>query len=94
MNHDSTQHPASGVRMLRLPDVKNRVGLGRSAIYAKVKRGEFPSPVHLGPRAVAWISEEISAWIATRIALSRGLAGSCDSIKQQHDIDDNVKLMH
>ena len=74
MKHNPQQFPSSGLRMLRLPEVKYRVGLGRSAIYEKIKLGEFPAPVRLGPRAVAWISEEISSWIAARIAASRGSA--------------------
>ncbi len=58
-------------RFLRLADVKKQVGLGRSAIYDKVKRGEFPAPVSLGARAVAWLSDEIDAWIESRIVASR-----------------------
>jgi prophage regulatory protein len=44
------------------------VGLQRSAIYDAVRRGTFPQPVKLGARCVAWISSEIDAYIAARIA--------------------------
>ncbi|MSQ54907.1 MAG: AlpA family transcriptional regulator [Betaproteobacteria bacterium] len=56
-------------RLLRLPDVEQAVGYRRTAIYDKVKTGEFPKPIPLGPRAraVGWISEEIEAWIESRI---------------------------
>jgi len=54
--------------LLRLPRVIERVGLGRSSIYAMAKRGEFPKPISLGGRAVAWREDEVSAWIAERIA--------------------------
>ena len=40
--------------LLRLPEVMARVGWGRSTIYLKIKAREFPSPVRLGPRSVAW----------------------------------------
>ena len=60
---------------LRLPDVKRQVGLGRSAIYEKVKRGEFPAPVSLGARAVAWLSDEIAAWMDARVDASRKTTG-------------------
>ena len=45
--------------LLRLPQVIQRTGYLRSSIYEKIALGTFPTPVHLGPRAVAWISSEI-----------------------------------
>lgn len=54
-------------RILRLPEVMDRVGLGRSMIYAYVSRGTFPAPIKLGPRAVGWVETEIDAWIEVRI---------------------------
>jgi prophage regulatory protein len=65
---------------LRLPAVQARVGLSKSSIYARVQQGEFPSPVALGGRSVAWISAEIDAWIEERIAKSRDLnrPGACE----------------
>lgn len=60
-----------GVTMLRLPIVKDRVSLGRSSIYAAVKRGTFPAPVRLSERAVAWVESEVEAWLASRIEASR-----------------------
>jgi prophage regulatory protein len=56
-------------RFLRLPDVKHQVSLSRSAIYGKIKAGEFPKPYSLGPRAVGWLSDDIDGWIASRIRL-------------------------
>lgn len=57
--------------LLRLPEVIQRTGLARASIYAAIKRGEFPKSIQLGPRAVAWPSEDIGAWIAARIEASR-----------------------
>jgi len=61
-------------RFLRLPEVKHQVGLGRSAIYQRIKSGEFPAPISLSDngRAVAWDSEAISHWIASRIKAAGG----------------------
>lgn len=58
-------------RFLRLPDVKQAVGYGRTTIYDKIKAGEFPKPYLLGARAVAWLSEDIDDWIESRITASR-----------------------
>lgn len=54
--------------LIRLPQVRQRVGLCRSSIYARIAGGTFPAPVSLGARAVAWDSRAVDAWIASRIA--------------------------
>ena len=53
-------------RLIRLPEVKARVGLGRSTIYRRMKQGTFPLPRNLGGRAVAWSEEDVNTWIAER----------------------------
>jgi len=53
--------------LIRLREVKERVGLSRSAIYARIKIGTFPSPVPIGPRSIGFIASEIEQWIQARI---------------------------
>lgn len=56
-------------KLLRLPEVIERTAMSRSAIYAEMERGNFPRPVKLlGARANAWAENEISEWIASRLA--------------------------
>jgi len=66
--------------IIRLPEVRRRTGLSRSAIYAKIGRSSrrpddhdasFPRPVRLGARAVGWLDSEIDAWLS-RQAANRG----------------------
>lgn len=64
-------------KFLRLTEVQLRVPYSRSTIYLKIARGEFPQPINLGARAVAWLESDIDAWIASRIGKSR--AESCVS---------------
>ena len=59
------------IRILRLPEVMNRVGLKRAAIYLYVKQGSFPKQVNLGVRAVGWLEHEIDAWVNARIEITR-----------------------
>jgi prophage regulatory protein len=65
----SIREESTVLRLLRLPKVKDRTGLGRSTIYDRVSRGEFPRPVSLGNggRAVAWLESDINAWIQTKV---------------------------
>jgi prophage regulatory protein len=60
--------------LLRLPTVMERTGLRRSTIYELVQKGAFPAPVNLGPRTVAWPSNEVDTWIVQRLAGPRPLA--------------------
>lgn len=53
-------------KMLRLPAVQELVGLSRSTIYDMISRKEFPKPVRLGRRAVAWPSSRVEDWIDQR----------------------------
>ncbi len=56
------------VRLLRLPEVKDRIGLSRSEIHRRIATGDFPQPVKLGERASAWPEHEVTAWCEARIA--------------------------
>jgi len=54
-------------RILRLPEVINRVGLRRASIYQHMSAGSFPKSISLGLRAVGWVESEIDAWVQMRI---------------------------
>lgn len=51
---------------LRLPAVKRLTGLGRSTIYRLMSLHEFPSPVKVSKRAVAWRRTDLEQWSKTR----------------------------
>ena len=52
--------------LLRLQKVREACALSRSELYRRIQAGEFPKPVSIGRRAVAWRSSDISNWIASR----------------------------
>ena len=54
-------------RLIRLKEVQNRVGLGRSTIYRWMDEGKFPRPHSLGGYAVAWLEADIDSWIDKQI---------------------------
>ena len=51
-------------RLLKRPEVETITGLSRASIYARMDRGEFPRPMRLGPRSVAWRDSDVQEWIA------------------------------
>jgi prophage regulatory protein len=64
--------PERSPSFLRLPQVRQRTGLSRSSLYAKILHGEFPPPINLGARAVGWLESEVDEWINDRVSDSRG----------------------
>ena len=50
-------------KLLRRPEVEEMTGLSRAGIYAKMAKGDFPRPLRLGPRAVAWRESDVQEWI-------------------------------
>lgn len=56
--------------LLRRKQVEALTGLSRSSIYEAIKRGDFPKPIQLTERTVAWTASSVNDWIANRIAAS------------------------
>ncbi len=71
MTSNNTFHYPPAPKVLRLPSVRSRVGLGRTTIYQRIADGTFPRQIHIGPKAVGWIESEIDGWIAERVSQSR-----------------------
>ncbi|MET4131978.1 prophage regulatory protein [Porphyrobacter sp. MBR-155] len=63
----ASTHPP---RLLRLPEVMDRVGLRRSAIYQRMSEGRFPKCRTLGARCSVWVEAEINAWIDSIVCSS------------------------
>jgi prophage regulatory protein len=62
---------ADEIFFLRLPEVKAVTGLSKSSLYALIRTNNFPAPVRLAPRAVAWVASEVRQWAAERVLISR-----------------------
>jgi len=56
------------IKIERKPAVLKRCGFSNSTLYELISAGEFPRPVRIGARAVGWVSAEVDAWLAARIA--------------------------
>lgn len=57
--------------LLRLTEVKQRIGYSKAWIYKLIAQGKFPSPVKIGSRSIAFIESEVDDWINKRIEESR-----------------------
>ena len=54
--------PAHPDRFLKIKAVLDRVGMGRSTVYAYIETGRFPTQIKIG-RASYWSEIEITAWM-------------------------------
>ena len=54
--------------LIRLKDLRQRIGLSKASIYQLISQDLFPRPVKLTPsgRAVAWKTVDIDGWIQSR----------------------------
>jgi prophage regulatory protein len=50
-------------KLLRLPEVLNRVQLSRSTWYSGIRAGIFPKPVKLTERTSGWKESQINALV-------------------------------
>lgn len=73
------------VQIVRLPQVLQRRGRGRSAHYEDISKGLFTRPVRIGARAVGWPDYEIDALIAAQVASTppTGLRGLVQQLEER-----------
>lgn len=53
-------------RLVRIKELKKMIGLSHSSIYRHMSNGNFPKPIHLSERSVAWKPSVIDGWIKTK----------------------------
>jgi len=71
----------SALRILRRKQLEDKLGVGRSAIYARIDPKSpyydptFPKPIDLGAGMknppVGWVESEVDSWLSARIESSR-----------------------
>ncbi len=54
-------------QFIRLPRTMEISGLGRSTIWAYVKKGKFPAPIKLSERVTVWRLSDVNRWLMEKI---------------------------
>jgi prophage regulatory protein len=49
--------------LFRISEVMQVTRVGKTGIYNLIKTGDFPKPVRIGRRAVAWRIADVQKWI-------------------------------
>ena len=55
-------------RILRIPAVLERIGIGRSTLYEMQARGDFPQSIPIGARSVGFLESDVTEWIERKAA--------------------------
>lgn len=55
------------MRVLKLKDVMEKTGLGRTKVYELQAEGRFPKSISLDGRAVGWLENEVEDWLQERV---------------------------
>lgn len=71
----TAQSQPTGERLLRLPQVLDMTGRGRTTTLDDVRTGRFPAPIKVGGAAM-WLESEVQRWIADRVRQYR----QCDPV--------------
>lgn len=59
---------SSEYQLIRLKQVIELTSLSKSSIYRLIGCDDFPRPVPLGARSVAWSKYEVEQWCSRKIA--------------------------
>ena len=68
MDVNTVDHWRIHMRLIRGKQVEDRTGFSLTHIRRLEAQGLFPKKVYLGPKSVAWIDEEVDAWVKARVA--------------------------
>lgn len=61
-------HLVQDVKVIRHPQVCEKLQISRSKLFDLIAKGQFPKPFTIipGGRAVGWLDNEVNAWIWDR----------------------------
>jgi prophage regulatory protein len=63
-----TTSRSAPIRIVRLAQVIDMTGLGKTKIYELQAQGRFPMSVRITAHSVGWVEQEVQAWLAGRLA--------------------------
>ena len=59
----ATPAPPQPSRLLRQPEVLERVNWSATTLWRREREGKFPKRRRVGPNIVGWLESEIDEWI-------------------------------
>jgi prophage regulatory protein len=70
------------IRILRLAQVIDMTGLGKTKIYELQAQGSFPKSVRITAHTVGWVEQEVQAWLTGRLAERNSVASGAHRLSR------------
>jgi prophage regulatory protein len=78
--------PGAELKFIKLPEVLSICGIGKTTVYAAIKRGEFPIPAKQG-RASVWEKGEVQGWVKSCMASRQNnYPAQVPAAEEPHDV--------
>ncbi len=71
VQHYQTREPYMSHQIIKLPEVLAITQISKATVYSEIKKGNFPKPIKLGDRAVAWVMADVREWLDNKIQQSK-----------------------
>ena len=55
------------MKMLRINEVMKITAMSKTTIYRWINANQFPKPLNLSSKSVAWLESDIHDWITSKI---------------------------
>lgn len=72
--HKPKPESAAQQKLYRKNTLVEKLDIGRTTLDEWVASGEFPQPIKIGPRAIAWLAEEVDQWLDDKMSHREGAA--------------------
>ncbi len=54
-------------KFLRVKQVSEKLGIGKSTVWLWLKQNKLPKPIKLSPRVTVWVEKDIEDWQSKKI---------------------------
>lgn len=89
MSEEDSNAPTNNepnLRFLRVEEVYQLVGIGRSFLDDLVKEGDFPTPIYLSAKTRVWVEAEVLAWMRTKASTSRTRPPATHKVQRRREL--------
>jgi predicted DNA-binding transcriptional regulator AlpA len=52
--------------LLTMKDIRELLGLGRTAGYALINQTDFPAPIAVSTKTLRWVASEVMGWLESQ----------------------------
>jgi len=83
-------NPGTVKHLLSKRAVLKQIPISSATMWRTIAAGDFPKPVRIGKRRVAWVESEIADWLIARMD-ERGASGDRSNIQLVSQTDNSTE---